>query len=133
MRTYEEAFAAARDEPAFSNGTEGYGWMENWCWNGCLHEAEFTRTGEGTGCPLVLVALMQRTPSEWLDGPRDEQGRYSIADQYHCVEFRDEDNPGPGYGTPPDPPLPGQELLFDVAPHTRMYADMVIRPVEVTQ
>jgi hypothetical protein len=82
-----------------------------------------------------MVALMQRTPSEWLDGPRDEQGRYSIADQYHCVEFRDEDNPGPGEDGPasPPPPMPGEEPLFEIAPHARMYADVAAsaRPAAV--
>lgn len=123
MRTYKEAFAAARDERAFSNGTEGYGWMGAWC-ERCLHDVDADETG---GCPLVMVALMQRTPSEWLDGPRDEHGRYSIQDQYHCVEFRDRDDPGPGYEPPPDPPLPGQTALLPAEPYqgVRMYADVV--------
>lgn len=123
MRPYEQAFEAARDRPAFSTGTEGETWVANWC-ERCVHDL-------GEGCPLVLVSLMQRTPMEWLDGPRDEQGRYSMADQYHCVEYRDRDDPGPGYEPPSDPPLPGQETLFDAAPHTRMYADTVIRPASV--
>lgn len=129
MRTYDEAFAAARDIRPFANGTEGYGWMDAWCGT-CLHDQP-SRKGNGDGCPLVLVALMQRTPMEWLDGPRDEHGLYSIEYQYHCIEFRDEDDPGPGYESPPDPPLPGQEELFPAEPHVRMFADSVIRPAEV--
>lgn len=129
MRTYDEAFAAARDRPAFSNGTEGYGWMGNWCAE-CVHDGIGLGLDEPS-CPLITISLMQRTPSEWLDGPRDENGLYSIADQYHCVEFRSRGDPGPGYENPPDPPLPGQEVLFDMDPHTRMYADVVLRPQEV--
>lgn len=129
MRDFDEAFAAARDRRPFSNGTEGYGWMDAWCGR-CLHD-KGTRDGtDDAGCPLVRVALMGRTPSEWLDGPRDEHGRYSIEDQYHCVEFRDEDDPGPGY-EPVEPVSPDQLELFDAAPYERprMYADVVAEVV----
>jgi hypothetical protein len=52
-----------------------------------------------------------QTPDEWLDGPRDEEGRYSIADQYHCINFRP---PGGGGGEPKPKPTPrGQLGLFD--------------------
>jgi hypothetical protein len=46
--------------------------------------------------------------------------------QYHCVEFRDEDDPGPGY-EPTDPVSPDQMELFDPQPwvRPRMYADVV--------
>ena len=114
MRTYDEAMAAARPGRPFSNGTEGYGWMDNWC-DRCVHD-KGTRDGtDDRGCPLVMVALMERTPIEWIDGPRDEQGRYSIEDQYHCTEFRDEndggdDDPDPG----PPPVAPGQVDMFEV-------------------
>lgn len=121
MRTYAEAYAAARDGRPFSNGTEGYGWMDAWC-SDCIHDRG-TRDGtDETGCPLVMVALMAKTPSEWLDGPRDEHGRYGITDQYHCVEYRDENDPGPGY-EPVDPVSPDQLELFDAEPwrRVRMY------------
>lgn len=129
MRTYDEAYAAAREGSPFSNGTEGYGWMENWC-ERCVHDVDAGKV-DGAGCPLVLVALMGRTPSEWLDGPRDEHGRYSIQGQYHCVEFRDRDDPGPGYEPPPAPPLPGQIELLPAEPYigARMFADTTARPV----
>lgn len=115
MRTYEEAMAAARPRRPFANGTEGYGWMDNWC-DRCVHD-KGTRDGtDERGCPLVMVALMEKTPVEWIDGPRDEQGRYSIADQYHCTEFRDEDEGGDD-DAPPGPPAPeieGQVDMFSV-------------------
>src|SRR5215211_2299663 len=84
---YADALARSRDVPAFANGTEGHGWMANWC-DRCLRDAPFRNIGTGSGCPLILVALQGRTPAEWLDGPRDEHGAYSIAGQYSCVEFK---------------------------------------------
>jgi hypothetical protein len=107
---YADALARSRDVPAFSNGTEGETWMANWC-HRCLRDAPFRNTGKGSGCPLVLVALQDRTPAEWLDGPRDEHGAYSMADQYHCIEFR---APGGGGGElrrKPDPR--GMDGLFE--------------------
>ena len=116
---YDEAFARSRDVPAFSNGTEGHGWMANWC-DRCLRDAPFRNGIAKSGCPLILVALQDRTPAEWLDGPRDEHGAYSIEDQYHCVEFR---GPGGGGGEPrPKPEPPGMDGLFPRPERqTRMY------------
>lgn len=110
----------ARDEPAFSNGTEGYGWMANWC-DRCLRDAPFRNGIAKTGCELILIALMDKTPAEWLDGPRDERGLYSIEDQYHCIEFR---APGDGGGEPrakPTPPGQGTLLPREGLEGTRMY------------
>ena len=120
-----DPWATARDEPAFSNGTEGYGWMANWC-DRCLRDAPFRNGISPRGCELILIAMDGKTPAEWLDGPRDEHGRYSIADQYHCIEFK---APGDGGGEPkPKPTPPGQEVLFDRADYAarRMY----VQPTE---
>lgn len=109
--------AAARDRRPFANGTEGYGWMDNWC-DQCIHDKGARDGSDDRGCPLVMVALMGKTPVEWIDGPRDEQGRYSIADQYHCTEFRDEDEGGdddsPPLPGPPAPEIEGQVDMFEV-------------------
>ncbi|MFE4177532.1 hypothetical protein ACFRR7_36770 [Streptomyces sp. NPDC056909] len=107
-------FDAALDEPAFSNSDEGLGWTEANC-STCVHDRP-ARTGDGLGgCPLILVSLMGRRPVEWLDGPRDERGRYSMAGQYLCVEYRHEDD-GPTDPRPvPDPP--GQLELFPRGPY----------------
>lgn len=86
MREYAEEFAAARDRRPFSNGTEGYGWMDAWC-DRCVHDRG-TRDGtDEKGCPLVMIALLDRTPEAWKDGPRDDRGRFSIEMQYLCEEF----------------------------------------------
>lgn len=124
MRTYEEAMEASRDRAAFANGTEGEMWMANWC-ERCKHDTP-AKQAKG-GCPLVMVAMMQRTPSEWLDGPRDEHGRFSRYDQYHCVEFRDINDKG-GDGPSRGPrPMPGQGELLPPEPYegVRMFADVV--------
>lgn len=125
---YDDAYARSREGRPFSNGTEGYGWMANWC-DRCLRDAPFRNGIAKQGCPLILVAYMGRTPAEWLEQERDEQGRYSIEDQYHCIEFR---APGDGGGEPRPKPTPkGQGDLFppDEYRGTRMYVQP--QPVEV--
>jgi hypothetical protein len=83
MRTFEEAFAAARDGAPFSNSTSWELWSAHWCYRPCAVDAAFQRNDSPDGCPLILVALKGRTPSEWL--------RHGL--DYHCVEFRDDDEP----------------------------------------
>ena len=122
MRTLAEIEADARDQRPFANGTEGYGWMGNWCYR-CLRDAPFRNGISPTGCPIILVAFLGKTPVEFLDGPRDENGLYSIEDQYHCIEFR---APGEGGGEPrPKPTPPGQGELLPREPFkgTRMYVE----------
>lgn len=136
MRTYDEAFVAAKKETPFSNGTEGMAWMENWCFR-CTHDTQ-EKIDRGDGCPLVMVALMHRTPSEWLDQTEyDEQGRmkpYRLGDQFHCVEFRDVDDPG-GEEPAPIPDPPDQETLLprEQFEGVRMFADVAAEatPAEV--
>jgi hypothetical protein len=125
---YDDAVKRSRDVRPFSNGTEGYGWMANWC-DRCLCDAPFRNTGKGSGCPLIGVAMLAgRTPAEWLDGPRDELGRYSIEDQYHCIEFRAPGSDGNPPRPKPDPP--DMDGLFERPERaTRMYVQP--QPVEV--
>ena len=59
-------------------------------------------------CPLIVVALCNRTPAQWLDGPRDENGCYSIADQYTCIEYRHEGDTDPEPRPVPTPPGQGE-------------------------
>lgn len=131
LPTYDEAFARARQRSAFANGTEGDAWLEANC-ERCLHDKPTREGRPQDGCPLIMVAYEGRTPAEWLDGSRDEQGRYGMADQYTCVLFRPEDEPGADEPAP-IPDLPDQEVLFprdEYVRPARMYADT--KPVEVT-
>jgi hypothetical protein len=91
------------DDSAFSNSDEGYGWMDANCAT-CIHEKPTRQGDDANGCPLILITLMGKRPAQFLDGPRDEHGRYSRAGQYMCTEYRHEDD-GPTDPTPiPDPP-----------------------------
>lgn len=98
--SYEESVKSARPGTPFSNGDSYERWSANWC-DRCLREAPF-RNGIGTGCPLLLIALTDRTPGEWMEtGVQD----------YTCIEFR---APGGGGGEPrPRPEPPQMDGLFD--------------------
>lgn len=121
MPAYADAFARAVDEPAFSNGDEGYAWMDAWC-------ARCVNDGYGTGseqpqCPLIDVALNGRTPIEWFP-QGDQHVGWRLGDTYHCLMFRDRDDPG-GREPEPVPDPPGQLTLLPREPYegTRMYAE----------
>jgi len=132
MRTQAEITATARDKPPFSNGTEGHGWMENWCYR-CHNPAELAwrRYEEGKrktaptefpgGCPLICVALLGKTPTEWM-----EQPEYRYGDQYHCIEFRGPDGGGNGEPRPRRDP-PGMDGLF---PQPERRTRMLKQPIE---
>jgi hypothetical protein len=125
LPTFEEADGRARKGSPFSNGTEGECWMDNNC-HRCVHDAPTRRDEWDKGCPLIMVALLGKTPAEWM-----EKNRSSLGDQYTCLFFRDEDDGGPGEPTPiPDPP--GQDALFPrdgFERPGRMFADT--KPLEV--
>lgn len=84
MRSWEEIEADSVDEPAFSNGFEWDAWSGHWC-NRCVHDQDL----DSGGCPLVAFAMsVECTPSEWVPGATDEQGRVSLTDRYGCLEFK---------------------------------------------
>lgn len=72
MKIYAEAEAAAQKRPAFSNGFEWDCWSAAWC-NECVHEDD---------CPLILVAMLGKTPVEWTE---DEP--LGLETRYVCQEF----------------------------------------------
>lgn len=100
-------FEQSRDEMPFSNSDEGYGWFAAHC-ETCVHDAPARAGRDHEGCPLIVVALCNRTPAQWLDGPRDERGSYSIAGQYTCVEYRHEGDTDPEPRPVPTPPGQGE-------------------------
>lgn len=125
MRTYGEVWEDAKDERPFSNGTEGYAWTDNWCGT-CVHEA-----GDNE-CPLLGVALMGRTPIEWIEQPWGQvRGQPegvlapSLGDTYHCIMHREEGDDGGEPEPIPDPPDQGLLLPREPYEGVRMYVDVV--------
>ncbi|HEX2551560.1 MAG TPA: hypothetical protein VHK64_08195, partial [Nocardioidaceae bacterium] len=118
MRTEEQIQADARDGSPFSNGTEGYAWMENWCGE-CVHNDEETETY----CPILSVALLGQTPAEWVEQPWQQiagrpEGELAptLGGQYVCTEFerrRDDDGDDPGPEPEPPPVCDGQLDIVD--------------------
>lgn len=120
MRDEHEIHATSRDGRAFSNMTEFEMWAANWCSN-CVNDGTWGAGPANAECPLLTVSmLLGCTPGEWLEQPSDSP------DRYHCIEFRGEDDNGPGDPKPP-PPIPGQGELIPAEPYvgTRMFADVV--------
>jgi hypothetical protein len=123
MRSYEEIDASATDTPPFSNGTEFYAWTENWCFAPCMSppEVAWRKYEDGKrkhpmknypgGCPLIQMALLGKTPIEWLDQWTDHSKPPPLYDRYHCIEFRSEDGDGddPFGGPPAHPPRAKRE------------------------
>jgi hypothetical protein len=102
-----DAYERALDTPAFSNGTM----WEIWSYSNCFRCAN---DGMGLGkddpqCPLILVALMGRTPVEWTDQ------KPPLSD-YLCIYFRDRDDPG-GREPEPIPDPPGQMTMLPREPY----------------
>lgn len=133
LPTYKAAWETARDNPAFSNGTEGECWMEANC-HQCINDSpELVDRGEG--CPLIEVAILGRTPMEWTP---DKPG--SLGEQYRCMYFRSKDDgPDPEPTPIPDPPgqltLTPREAIEQARMLTPLADDPVAgkTPVEVSQ
>jgi hypothetical protein len=113
MRDLDTIMSDARDGSPFSNSTSGEMWMGEWCYR-CKVDAPFQRDEAPEGCPLILVALLDKTPAEWTEtGIQD----------YHCSEFDEDHGYGghDGEGPPVGPTWPqpvvemeGQTDLFSV-------------------
>lgn len=65
-------WARSDDRAPFSNGFEGDAWMAAWC-ERCKLEPD---------CPLLTLAMMDRTPFAWVDFQIG-----GLANRYQCVEF----------------------------------------------
>lgn len=131
MRPAKEILDTAADDPPFANGTEFEAWTENWCYAPCCNPVEVAwrryENGERKtqlkgyegGCPLIVAALVGKTPTEWID-TWDRQGPYPLGDRWHCTEFQGPDDGGddPFGGPTARPPSakpepPDMDGLFD--------------------
>lgn len=100
---YDRLLAESRDGSPFSNSDQGYGWMAANC-DRCIHDKPAREGNDGQGCPLILVALIGRTPAQWLC----ETEQDAIFAHYRCTEFRGEDDPDPDPRPIPTPPGQGE-------------------------
>lgn len=99
MRGFDEAYEHSLAQPPFPTFTELEYWSERWC-SRCVHgNDEYS-----TGCPLIMVAINDRTPAEWFEQPAGSP------DRYHCVEYRPDDGPPPEPGVEPLPDPFGVEV-----------------------
>lgn len=131
MRSYAEAEAASKDEPAFSNGSEGHSWTDRWC-DTCVHDRSARidevkpdpRNNGLLGCALLAVAIMGRTPEEWTEQPWQQipgrpegQTAPELGGKYVCSEYEedrhDEGDDDPEPDPEPPPVVEGQLDLID--------------------
>ena len=98
MRTYDEIYDDAADEPPFSNNTSYEIWAERWCYR-CKVDAAFQRGEDPDGCPLLALSVIGMTPKEFKPAtdPREAQG------DYECTEFVPDDEGGDDGETVPEP------------------------------
>ena len=130
--TAKQPTAKPLDKMPFSNSTEGMAFTGNWC-DRCIHDKPAREDRYEDACGILLLALTNQTPGEWIEQEWGASG--PPVDRYHCVEFRDENEPPPPR-TEPLPTPPGQGELIPVEPYvgTRMFADVVaeVQPADVT-
>lgn len=85
----ETPLAAATRRVPFSNGTEGYGWMDKWCAY-CVHDHE-VHAGGGPGCGIICSALLAGGGNEWCWPeawlPEPDDGTYAVVPRVICGQF----------------------------------------------
>ena len=75
----------------FSNGTEGYAWMDAWC-DDCAHDHDMhTPDGEG-GCPIIaesFLATYDEYPGAWPEVwlPEPDDGKHYLPSRLVCLHF----------------------------------------------
>jgi hypothetical protein len=68
----------------FSNGTEGYAWMDVWC-NHCAHDHAMHNDGNGPGCGVVIHMM---TSDEWPEAIMPEPpGEFHLPPLHLCGMF----------------------------------------------
>lgn len=85
MKDYSEYEHTSKSGRPFSNSTDWEIWSHNVCQGAgnpdrhCVNDDE-----DAGGCPLILLAMVDRTPAEWI-GPR---GRYRCTEKTTAAEIR---------------------------------------------
>jgi hypothetical protein len=116
VRTYEQIMADAADRVPFSNSSMWEIWAGRWCYE-CVNGSD-ELVDQGRGCPLIMAALMGKTPREWTAATE----RDHVYGDYQCSEFEQRHD---GDGAPPEPvPVAdGQVDLFEV------FAEQIVEQV----
>lgn len=114
MRTEEEITADAKPETPFSNHTSYEVWQAGTCYygNGCVHDSMSDpayKPGQPERfCPLITVALSEKTPKEWLG----EDGELTGG----CTAYEEAPDTVDDHESHPEPenvePLPDQTALW---------------------
>jgi hypothetical protein len=114
---YDDAWSRAREGSPFSNSSMWEWWAERWCYR-CANDG-IGINKELPQCPLIAIALNNRTPAEWLTETEEQ----AVLGDFRCIEFRNRDDPG-SYEPKPVPDPPGQLLLLPREPFegVRMWA-----------
>lgn len=99
----------------------------SWC-DRCIHDQPAREGRYEDACGIWYIAECGQTPGEWLRQPGQRYG-----DQYHCIEFRSEDD-GPEPPTDPEPTPPGQGELLPMEPYlgVKMFADVAVEVATVS-
>lgn len=105
----------------FSNGTEGYAWMANWC-DRCDKDHQAHVGEHENGCEIIARSMLAEPDElipEWVE-TWDGTGPFPPGDNVHCLAFAPCQgcNPGDdgcGWETPTGPPPvhKDQGKLFD--------------------
>lgn len=118
MKTFDEAMATARDGSPFSNSTQWEIWADRWCYTCSKDSPELVDKGQG--CPLITVALMERTPAEWTAETEEDRvmARYTCSEYEERPEWPGDDDPDSDPDDPdptgPAENVPGQVDIFQV-------------------
>lgn len=73
-------------EYPFSNGTEGFAWMDVWCDECTLDHDMHDPNGSG-GCPIFLKSILHEPVEEW-DEYTNEEGQYFMPPAIVCRSFQ---------------------------------------------
>lgn len=78
----------------FSNGTEGYAWMDVWCDECANDHTMHGPDSDGPGCPIMAKSLLHEPIEEW-DEYTNEKGDFFMPPAIVCREFKQCEKPHP--------------------------------------